>query len=98
MNVLNYMSEKAVKGSRFIALAGRSLYRDGPRGLINKIVHRRRYWAAQREIDAEYGTETLAMLAIDDFSAISPNISHAYEYHPTPAFEFDAILRRLPIP
>lgn len=97
MNVLRHLSERAARVGRLVAVAGRSLYRDGPRGLFSKIAHRHRYWKAQREIDDEYGTDTLSVVAIDDFSAIGPNIAHAIEYHPSPALEFDTILRQLPI-
>jgi hypothetical protein len=97
MSALNYVPKRIVKVGQLIALAGRLLYRHGPNILFRKMIHRRQYLAAQRQIDTEYGTDTLSVVAINDLSATGPNVSYAIEYHPSPALEFDTILSQLPI-
>ncbi|HUB28188.1 MAG TPA: class I SAM-dependent methyltransferase [Terracidiphilus sp.] len=98
MNALSDASRKAADLGRSVISAGRLLYRDGPAGLFNKVTHWLQYRASQPKIDAEYGTETLAWVSLADLSASGPNVSYATEYGPSPAFDFDRILRRLPVP
>jgi len=75
----------------------RLLYRDGVSGLVDKIAHWRQHRAAQPKIDSEYGTDTLSWVAVKDFSASGPNISYASEYGPSPAYDFELILKQLPV-
>src|ERR1700722_10399867 len=93
LRALPYMSEKVTGAARAVSVAVRVLYRNGPWCLFHKIMHWHQHRIAQRRIDAEYSTETLSMVAIEDFSASSPNVSYAYVYRPTPAFDFNAILK-----
>jgi SAM-dependent methyltransferase len=97
MRRLAYLSEKAAGAVRAVSMAGCSLNRHGLWGLFKRIAHWHRYRFAQPRIDAEFGTETLSMVAIEDFSASGPSVSYAYEYHPTPVDDFEAILKWLPI-
>jgi len=80
-----------------VAALGRLLYRDGPAGVINKIAHWRGHRTTQPRIDAEYGTDTLAWVQVADMSASGPNVAYATEYGPSPVFDSERVLRRLPI-
>ncbi len=51
----------------------------------------------QREIDYQYGIDTLAKVGIGDLSASGPNVAYAYDYLPSPALWFDRIIGQLPI-
>ena len=75
----------------------RLLYREGPSGVISKIAHWRQHRAAQPRIDAEYGTDTLAWVQVEDMSASGPNVAYATEYGPSPVFDSERILRQLPL-
>jgi SAM-dependent methyltransferase len=80
-----------------VARAGRKLRRDGVSGLFGKLADWRRYRVLQRELDHQYGTDTLAMVGKDDVSASGPNVAYSYDYLPTPALWFDRIIGKLPI-
>jgi SAM-dependent methyltransferase len=97
MGATAVISEKVARAARIVQRLTRELYRGGPSRIVRKLVHRQQYWSAQRRVDAEYGTETLAMVAIQDLSASGPNVAYAYEYHASSAYDFDTILKRLPI-
>jgi hypothetical protein len=97
VKALTFVTETAAELRRLVALTASVLSRGGPSLLFSRIVHWYRYRAAQRRIDAVYGTDTVSKVAIGDLSAVGPNLSHAREYDPSPAFYFNAILSRLPI-
>src|SRR5271167_3259584 len=97
MNAFNAASKRSAELGRVVAVAGRILYRDGVSGLFSKIAHWRQYRAAQPKIDAEHGTDTLSWVAVSDLRASGPNVSYATDYGPSPAFDFDLILRKVPI-
>lgn len=80
-----------------VPVLARLLYRDGVAGLVDKIAHLRQHRAAQPKIDSEYGTDTLSWVAVKDFSASGPNIPYASEYGPSPAYDFELILKQLPV-
>jgi SAM-dependent methyltransferase len=80
-----------------VAELARLLYRDGFSGLVDKIAHWRQHRAAQPRIDSEYGTDTLSWVAVKDLSASGPNIPYASEYGPSPAYDFELILKQLPV-
>jgi SAM-dependent methyltransferase len=82
---------------RLIKLAGGVLSRDGLSSLSDRIIHWYRYRVTQRQIDAEYGTDTVSKVPTKDLAALGPNRAHANEYDPSPAFYFNIILSHLPI-
>jgi hypothetical protein len=97
VKALTFVTETAAELRRLVALTVSVLSRGGPSLLFSRIVHWYRYRAAQLQIDAVYGTDTVSKVAVGDLSAIGPNLSHAREYDPSPAFYFNAILSHLPI-
>jgi hypothetical protein len=97
VEALTFVTETAAELRRLVALTVSVLSRGGPSLLFSRIVHWYRYRAAQLQIDAVYGTDTVSKVAVGDLSAIGPNLSHAREYDPSPAFYFNAILSHLPI-
>jgi hypothetical protein len=97
VKALTFVTETAAELRRLVALTVSVLSRGGPSLLFSRIVHWYRYRAAQLQIDAVYGTDTVSKVAVGDLSAIGPNLSHAREYDPSPAFYFNAILSQLPI-
>ena len=80
-----------------VRVAKRLLYRDGISGVFKKIAHWRQHRTAQPRIDAEYGTETLAWVQVEDLAASGPNVSYASGYGPSPVFDAERIIRQLPI-
>ena len=89
------MLNKAKTLAHLVRVAGRLLYREGLSGVFNKIGHWRRHRAAQPQIDAEYGTETLSWVQVEDLAASGPNVSYASGYGPSPVFDVERILRQL---
>ena len=97
MKATTFALNKAEALGHHIRVAGRLFYREGLSGVFNKITHWRQHRAAQPRIDAEYGTETLSWVQVEDLSASGPNVSYASGYGPSPVFDVERILKRLPI-
>lgn len=97
MKATTFALNKAEALGHHIRVAGRLLYREGLCGVFNKIAHWHGHRAAQPRIDAEYGTETLSWVQVEDLAASGPNVSYASGYGPSPVFDAERILRQLPI-
>ena len=51
----------------------------------------------QPRIDATYGTDTQAWMDMEVLDATGPNIEHARVYAPSPLYDAQQILKKLPI-
>jgi hypothetical protein len=97
VKALTFLAKTAAELRRLVTLTVSVLSRGGLSLLFSRIVHWYRYRAAQRRIDAVYGTDTVSKVAVGELSAIGPNLSYAREYDPSPVFYFNVILSQLPI-
>ena len=97
MKAFTSILNKAETWGHNVRVAGRLWYREGVSGVFNKIAHWRQHRSAQPRIDAEYGTETLSWVQVEDLAASGPNVSYASGYGPSPVFDAERILRQLPV-
>lgn len=73
------------------------LRREGVDGVAQKLVHWLHYHKTQPRIDATYGTDTQAWMDMEVLDATGPNIEHARVYAPSPLYDAQQILKKLPI-
>ena len=92
-----FILNKAKTLGHLARVAGRLLYRDGISCVFKKIAHWRQHRTAQPRIDAEFGTETLSWVQVEDLAAYGPNVSYASGYGPSPVFDAEYILKQLPM-
>jgi SAM-dependent methyltransferase len=73
------------------------LQREGVGGVAQKLGHWLHYHKTQPRIDATYGTDTQAWMDMEALNASGPNIAHARVYAPSPLYDAQQILKKLPI-
>jgi hypothetical protein len=79
------------------AAVWRVLRRDGVAGVAQKLDHWLNYHKIQPRIDAMYGTDTQEWMGLEILDASGPNVAHARVYAPSPLYDAQGILRKLPI-
>jgi SAM-dependent methyltransferase len=80
-----------------IASVVQVLRREGAGGVAQKLRHWLHYHKTQPRIDATYGTDTQAWMDMEVLDASGPNIAHARVYAPSPLYDAQEILKKLPI-
>jgi SAM-dependent methyltransferase len=73
------------------------LRRDGFAGVRQKLGHWLHYHKTQPRIDAMYGTDTQSWMGLEVLDASGPNVEHARVYAPSPLYDAQEILKKLPI-
>ena len=80
-----------------IASVVQVLRREGFGGVAQKLGHWLHYHKTQPRIDATYGTDTQAWMDMEVLEASGPNLAHARVYAPSPLYDAQQILKKLPI-
>jgi SAM-dependent methyltransferase len=80
-----------------LSSVGQVLRRDGFAGVKQKLGHWLHYHKTQPRIDAMYGTDTQTWMGLEVLDASGPNVEHARVYAPSPLYDAQQILKKLPI-